>query len=111
MKDLRSREGIAVRAGSKAEEILLENNAWTLTGTSQVYSCGTFKLAEIAFIKGYARGLACQEEVLKQIVSEYPGTYRILDDSLMKVHFGVAFYKGNDGEQYEAVNNSIKDMK
>ena len=55
MKDLRSRGGIAVRAGSKAEEILLENNAWTLTGTSQVYSCGTFKLAEIAFIKSFNR--------------------------------------------------------
>lgn len=55
MKDLRSRGGIAVRAGSKAEKILLENNAWTLTGTSQVYSCGTFKLAEIAFIKSFNR--------------------------------------------------------
>ena len=111
VKDLRSRGGIAVRAGSKAEEILLEDNAQMLTKTSQVYSCGTFKLAEIAFIKGYAGALACQEEVLKQIVSEYPGTYRVLDDSLMKVHLGVAFYKGNDGEQYKAVNDAIKDMK
>lgn len=111
VKDLRSRGGIAVRGGSKAEEILLEDNAQTLTKTSQVYSCGTFKLAEIAFIKGYAGALAGQEEVLKQIVSEYPGTYRLFDDSLMKIHLGVAFYKENDGEQFEAINNAIKDMK
>ena len=111
LKDLRSRGGIAVRAGSKAEKILLEDNTQSLTQTSQVYSCGTFKLAEIAFIKGYAGALAGHEEVLKQIIKEYPGSYRIMDDSLMKVHLGVAFSRENTGEEYESINHAIKDMK
>lgn len=111
LKDLKSKGGIAVRAGSKAEEILLEDTENLITDTEKVYSCGSFQMAETAFIKGYAGALACHEAVLRQIMDEYPDTYRILDDTLMTVHLGVAFAKDDSREHCVKISDAIKLMK
>lgn len=111
LKKLRSKGGIAVRAGSKVEEILLDDVDNSLTDTENVYSCGSFLMAETAFIKGYAGALACHEAVLQNIMDDYPGSYRILDDSLMTVHLGVAFAKDRDSADWEKINSALKDLK
>lgn len=111
LKELRSKGGIAVRAGSKTEEIILDDIENSLTNTEGVYSCGSFLMAETAFIKGYAGALACHEAVLQRIMDEYPGRYRFLDDELMTVHLGVAFLKDGDKETEEKINSAIKKMK
>lgn len=111
LKEMSSVGGIAVRAGSKAEEILLRDVNNTITKTDKIYSCGTFEMAETAFVKGYAGALAGHEAVLKQLMKEYPGIYRIFDDTLMNVHLGVAFDKNGNKKYWEDINNAIKDMK
>ena len=104
LKELKSKGGIAVASGSKAEEILLED-------TENVYSCGSFLMAETAFIKGYAGALAGHEAVLRQLMDEYPDTYRILEDTLITVHPGVAFAKDDSREYCEKISDAIKVMK
>ncbi len=103
ISDLKNPGGVAVRAGSKAEELLLKEGM-------SVYCCGSFQMAETAFIKGYAGALAGHREVLRRIMEDYPGSYRILDGTLMTVHLGVAFEKGNDALM-EEINSVIREMK
>ena len=62
MKSTFEHGGVAVRAGSKAEEISLKNEGGLKP--VQVYSCGTFEMAETAFVKGYIGALCCHEAVL-----------------------------------------------
>ena len=111
LKSMRSMGGIAVRAGSKVEEILLEDVDHELTGSEMVYSCGSFEIAKTAFIKGYAGALGCHRAVLQYIAKESPAQYRIFDDALMTTHLGVAFEKGAESEKWENVNRAICEMK
>lgn len=111
LKDFKGPSGIAVRAGSKVEEVLLENSNSFDSNTQKVYSCGTFSMAKTAFIKGYADALACHKVVLHQIMSENPGLYRYLDGTIMIVHLGVAFDKEAEDGKCEAINKEIREMK
>ena len=102
-------KGIAVRAGSRIEDLLLQD---TLSRPSiQVYSCGTFEMAETAFIKGYVGALGGHEAVLQEIINNYPGLYRFLDGSLMTASLGVAFSKDDTSDHYDHINNAIRAMK
>ena len=111
LKDFKGPSGIAVRAGSKVEEVLLENSNSFDSNTQKVYSCGTFSMAKTAFIKGYADALACHKVVLHQIMSENPGLYRYLDGTIMIVHLGVAFDKEAEDGKCEAINKELREMK
>lgn len=111
LKTMRSFGGIAVRAGSKAEEILLSDTEHEITENEKIYSCGSFEIAETAFIKSYAGALACHRVVLQQIEKDSPGEYRIFDDVLMTTHLGVAFEKGQENEKWEKINGAIGEMK
>ena len=111
LKDFRGAGGVAVRAGSKSEELLLDESGPYAAGLNSVYSCGSFALAETAFIKGYATALAGHEAVLQQILDNYPDTYRYLDDILMISHLGVAFKKDTVTDSYTKINSAIEEMK
>jgi len=102
-------KGMAVRAGSKIEELLLQETA--KRPSIQVYSCGTFEMAETAFIKGYVGALGGHEAVLQEIINNYPGLYHFLDGSLMTANLGAAFSKDDTSEHYDRINNAIKAMK
>lgn len=106
-KDLERSGGIALRAGSKVEEIILGSGE----PTTRIYACGTFEMARTAFIKGYASALAANEAVLQQMLDEYPGIYRFLDGELMTVHFGVAFARYNPAQAYQPLNRALAEMK
>lgn len=101
--------GVAVRAGSKAEEIFLENEGDL--EPIQVYSCGTFEIAETAFVKDFVAGLCCHEAVLEKVMSRYPGLYRFLDGSIMNADLGVAFVKDDSSEKCQKINDAIADLK
>lgn len=101
--------GMAVRAGSKIEELLLDDTSGR--PSIRIYSCGTFEMAETAFVKGYIGGLGCHEIVLEDFMNNYPGQYRFLDGSLMTVDLGVAFSRSDSSEKWQKINDAIKEMK
>ncbi len=103
--------GIAVRAGSRAEELFLKMKNPKSGETESIYSCGTFSMAMTAFVKGYANGLAGHRVVLQQLVDSNPGEYKYLEESWQKVHLGVAFRKGQQSEKYDRIDQALKDMK
>lgn len=111
LKDFKGPSGIAVRAGSKVEEVLLENSNSFNPNTQKVYACGTFSMAKTAFVKGYADALACHKIVLHQIMADNPGLYQYLEGTIMTVHLGVAFEKEAEDGKCEAINKGITEMK
>lgn len=111
LEEYRGPGGIAVRSGSKAEEILLEDSNSADSKIQYVYSCGTFEMAKTAFVKRYADALACNEVVLQRIIDENPEMYRYLDGKIMTAHFGVAFEKKEKNAYWEKINAAIEEMK
>lgn len=109
ISDIGGRGGMAVRAGSKIEEILLNNPDLPAI---QVYSCGTFEMAETAFVKGYAGALGGHEAVLQRVVDSYPGQFRFLDGTIMTADLAVAFGKDADVDPtpWQAINGAIDAM-
>ena len=100
--------GMAVRAGSKIEEMLL--NKSSDHDPIHIYSCGTFTMAETAFVKGYVNALGGHEAVLQQIIKDYPGTYRFLDGTIMTADLGVAFRKDDTSGHCEKINTALQSM-
>ena len=101
--------GMAVRAGSKIEEYLLGS-----AGSHprlQLYTCGTFAMAETAFVKGYAGALGGHEAVLAEVIKSYPGLYRFLDGSMMTANLGVAFAKNDTTGRCQAISDALDAMK
>lgn len=111
LENLKSNGGIAVVAGSKTEEILLQQIRKSTGEKQKVYSCGSFEQAETAFVKGYAGALAGDEIVLKQIMHEYPGSYRMLEDKLKKIRLSAVFGKDTDVACFQDINEALKGMK
>ena len=105
LQDFRSK--VAVRAGSRAEEMFRNGDGLD----AEIYSCGTFDMAKTAFIKGYAGALAGHEIVLRQIMENAPGIYRFLSDEMMPVRLAVAFDKADDTGRCQAISDAICTMK
>ena len=103
--------GVAVRAGSRAEELFLKMKNPESGEAESVYSCGTFSMAMTAFVKGYANGLAGHRIVLQELVDSNPGEYKYLDEHWQKVHLGVAFRKGQESEKYNRIDQALREMK
>ena len=101
--------GVAVRAGSKLQELFLENNE--NRSSIYIYSCGTFEMAETAFVKGYAAALGGHEAVLQEVIDRYPGLYQFQDGVLMTTDLAVAFSKDNTSDKYTDINDALKNMK
>lgn len=101
------RSKVAVRAGSMSEELFRDNENPEIG----IYSCGTFNMAETAFIKGYAGALAGHKIVLQQLLDENGEKYRFLSDEIMEVQLGVAFDKQDTTGRCQAISDSIHAMK
>lgn len=108
LQTLKGHGGMAVRAGSKIEGVLMADADLP---SLQIYSCGTFEMAETAFVKGYAGALGGHEVVLRQVMNDHPGLYRFLDDTIMTVDLGVAFSKEDDSDRCDKIGAAIDDMK
>ena len=110
LEDFQGPGGIAVRAGAKPEEIIVSGADERFQNIA-VYSCGTYEMAETAFIKKYADALACHEIVLQQLINENPGIYQFLDGTILNAHLAVAFKKDAESDQYKKINQAIMKMK
>ena len=108
LSTIKGHGGMAVRAGSKLENILLNSPELP---TLQVYSCGTFEMAETAFVKGFAGALGGHELVLQQVINTYPDLYRFLDGTILTADLGVAFRKDSTSESYQKINDALDAMK
>ncbi len=106
--DASGRGGIAVRAGSKIEEILLNSSG---TSVVQVYSCGTFEMAETAFVKGYTNALGGHEVVLQRVIDSYPGQFRFIDGAITTADLAVAFSKDDDTRHWQDINDALDEMR
>ena len=111
VEDFRGPGGIAVRAGSRAEELLLEMGDTAKGEAESVYSCGTFSMAMTAFVKGYANGLAGHRIVLQQLLDSNPEEYKFLEEKWQKVHLGVAFLKGQEAQKHDRIDQALREMK
>lgn len=111
VEDFQGPGGVAVRAGSRAEELFLKMGDVEGREAESVYSCGTFPMALTAFVKGYANGLAGHRIVLQQLVDSNPAEYRYLEERWQKVHLGVAFLKGQNTEKHDRINTALLEMK
>lgn len=108
LEEFRGPGGVAVRANSKAEELMLSPGV--LANDTSVHAYGTFDMAKTAFVKAYTDGLIGHRIVLSQVMDEYPGIYRFLDDNLATLHLGVAFPK-EGSSSFDAINNALAGMK
>lgn len=109
MESLVKKAGIAVRAGSKMQELLLDNNESRLP--IKIYACGNFEMAETALVKGYVDSLGGHEAVLQEVIQNYPGQYHFMDGALLTTDLAVAFSKGETSEAYSKINDAIISMK
>lgn len=107
LEDLRHSAGIALRAGSKMEEIFMNEPEQAIT----LYACSTYDAAKTAFIKGYVSALGGHELSLRKVIQEYPGLYRFLDGSLMTIHLGAAFCKTSPASAFQPLNDALSEMK
>lgn len=110
LKSFNGHAGVAVRAASTAEELLL-NSTSSKGEKPVVYACGTFASAATAFIKGYAGALAGHEAVLQDVMRDNPDLYRFLDGTLLTANLGVAFRKEDTSGACEKLNAAIQEMK
>lgn len=106
LETFRGMGGVAVRAGALVENIFLKEYP-----DIRIYSCGTFAMAKAAFIKGYANGLAGHKIVLEELMEEFPGMYRYLDENLKTTHLAVAFKKDSDEEPCRKIDEALEAMK
>ena len=107
LEDLQHSAGIALRAGSKMEEIFMNEPEQAIT----LYACSTYDTAKTAFIKGYVSTLGGHELSLQKVIQEYPGLYHFLDGPLMTIHLRVAFCKTSTAAAFQPLNNALSEMK
>ena len=106
---LKNSANVALRSGSRAEDIILNDPGFS----NSIYSCGSFEMAETAFVKGYASALVSHRYVLERMIAEYPGMYRLLDEPVADTHLAVAFRRGDEHEakMMQDINDAIATMK
>lgn len=111
LSEFRGPGGIAVRAGSTSEEILLKKAEKANSNLENIYSCGTFSQAVTAFVKGYADALSSHKIVLQYLMKENPGKCRYLKKNLESVHLGAAFKKEDHNVYWKKIEKVITEMK
>lgn len=87
---------VAVQVTSKPESIILNRLKEGLPQVGKVYSFADRSLLYPALSKGYVDAVAAHEVSILQYEADYDAEYRILDESLLEVGLGVAFYKEDE---------------
>ena len=99
----------AVQSSLKPEELLSDKN----NGMPQVGNLYCFVKIDYIFAalnKEYVDAIAGHEYMLRQLVNEVNGKYRLLDENLLISKLGVAFYKENNTEIPERLRSVLNDM-
>lgn len=102
---------IAVQTSSKPEELFLKHQVPGVEQVKNVYSLANVNDVFAALDKGYVDACAGHETAYRSFIGERAGQYRVLDQELLRVGLGVAFYKGDDTGRAEALSDVLRELK
>ena len=102
---------ISVQTSSKPEELLLAHQVPGVEQVKNVYSLANVNDVFAALDKGYVDACAGHETAYRSFIGERAGQYRVLDQELLRVGLGVAFYKGDDTGRAEALSDVLRELK
>lgn len=110
---LRDLEGknIAVQASTKPEEIFLNRTCDNIPNVNNLYCFTEMDELFAAMQKGYVDACAGHETALRIFMTNAPGRYRILEESLFTSSIGVAFAKNADGKLPSLLEMTLEEMK
>lgn len=86
---------VAVQSTTKPEEIILKDLNPDVPKLQKLYCFEDRDLLYPALSKGYVDAVCAHETSIQQYESDYGVEYRILDEPLLEVELGYAFYKGD----------------
>ena len=101
---------IAVQIASKPEELLLTHQVPGVEQVKNVYSFVSMNDVFAALDKSYVDACAGHETAYRSFMSGRTGQYRVLDQALLRVGLGVAFYKGDDTGRAEALAGVLREL-
>ena len=102
---------ISVQISTKPEELLLTHQVPGVEQVKNVYSLANVNDVFAALDKGYVDACAGHETAYRSFMSGRAGQYRVLDQELLRVGLGVAFYKGDDTGRAEALSDVLRELK
>ncbi len=102
---------ISVQISTKPEELLLTHQVPGVEQVKNVYSLANVNDVFAALDKGYVDACAGHEAAYRSFMSGRAGQYRVLDQELLRVGLGVAFYKGDDTGRAEALSDVLRELK
>lgn len=103
-------KNIAVQATTKPEELFLSGENSGMPHFANVFSVQDRSLIYPALSKGYVQAVAAHETSIAQYMSDYDVEYRILEEPLLSVGLGVAFYIDDTRGIDESLDAELKDM-
>lgn len=110
LQDLKDKS-VAVQVTTKPEEIFLGHADERIPEIRNVLSLQNRELIYPSLSKGYVDAVAAHETSIRQYMKDYNVEYRILDEPLLTVGLGVAFYKEDDRGIAEELNRTLTEMR
>lgn len=101
---------MGVQSSTKPEELLLKREEPGIPVVSDVYCMEQMELVFACLQKGYVDAVSGHETAVRKHMEATPGSYRILDESLMDVVVGVAFDRSGDPAMVRALNDALESM-
>ncbi len=101
---------VAVQTTTKPEGIFLNRSKEGLPQVAKVYSFADRSLLFPALSKGYVDAVGAHEESVIQYEDDFSVEYRILDEPLLEVGLGVAFYKDDERGIAEKMDAVLQEM-
>lgn len=102
---------ISVQISTKPEELLLTHQVPGVEQVKNVYSLANVNDVFAALDKGYVDACAGHETAYRSFMGGRAGQYRVLDQELLRVGLGVAFYKEDDTGRVEALGDVLRELK
>lgn len=102
---------IAVQTSSKPEELFLKHQVPGVEQVDSVYCFADTVDVFAALDKSYVDACAGHETAYLTFIAGRAGQYRVLDQELLRVGLGVAFYKGDDTGRAEALSDVLRELK
>ncbi len=97
---------VAVQSTTRPESLLLNKNDSRIPQLKSLFCIDDRLELYPALSKGYVDAIAAHEVSIQQYEKDYGMTYRILDESLLDVGLGAAFYKGDE----RGIDRELDDM-
>lgn len=101
---------ISVQISTKPEELLLTHQVPGVEQVKNVYSLANVNDVFAALDKGYVDACAGHETAYRSFMGGRAGQYRVLDQELLRVGLGVAFYKDDGSGRAEALNEMLHEL-